>query len=37
MGKMSDWIYRQCRLAADGEETGPELGVYAISVFSFIF
>lgn len=25
MVKMPDWIHRQCKLAADGEETGPEL------------
>lgn len=25
MVKMPDWIHRQYKLAADGEETGPEL------------
>lgn len=37
MVKMPDWIHKQCKLAADGEETGPELRVHTIFVFIFMF
>lgn len=35
MGKISDGIYKQSRLATDGEGTGPEFS-YNIFVFSFM-